>query len=485
MASSGQAAFTPASLIADYKHNYQDTNLINSLRLAGNNGNGQLGNGTTSALTAFINTPVPVTGLNSGVTNVSAGSAHACAVQNGGVKCWGTNGNGQLGIGSTSTIGDVTSEVGGANVFVDLGAGRTATSIATGLAHACALLDNATIKCWGQNTYGQLGQGNTGSIGDNANEMGNNLASISLGTGRTATAVYAFGYESCARLDNSTVKCWGRNTNGQLGQGNTAHRGDGPNEMGDNLTAIDLGTGRTATKISGGNDFTCAMLDNSTVKCWGANNKGQLGKDNQTALGDGSGEMGDSLTAINIGSGRTATDISSGYQFTCVKRDNNTEICWGRNSDGQCGVGRSNGQDMDEGDSSGEMAALASINMSTGFGTLSQIYTFGYSACAMDTLNVVKCWGRNNEGELLYGNATSRDEPIAAAVNYGTGLVISKMSGSYRTICALFTNDRIKCWAQATNAGGVANGILLNGSGTGAQGDAAGEIGDSLPYVNH
>ncbi|MCC2679407.1 MAG: hypothetical protein K0R29_1983 [Pseudobdellovibrio sp.] len=429
---------------------------------------------------------------NSSVTiirpvDIKVGQYFACALYNeGSVKCWGTNANGQLGLGSTATIGDATTEVGGANQFVDLGTGRTASSIAVGLYHACALLNNSTIKCWGQGTYGQLGQGNTNTIGDAGNEMGDNLASISLGTGRTATAVYAFGYTTCAKLDNGDLKCWGRNTSGMLGQGDSLNRGDGPNEMGDNLVAINLGTGRTASKVDGGLDFACAMLDNGTVKCWGNNQRGQLGKDNSTHLGDNANEMGDNLTAVNIGSGRTATDIASGYQFTCVKRDNNTEICWGRNGDGQCGVGRSVGQEQDIGDTSGEMAGLTSISFSTGFGTLSKIWAFGASACSQDTANVMKCWGRNQEGELMYGNTTQRDEPHTALHNFGTGLVISRMSGSYYTICALFTNDRIKCWGRATNGSAVASGIFLNGTSTNNLGDASpSEVGDNLPYVNH
>lgn len=418
--------------------------------------------------------------------DIKVGQYSACALYDeGSVKCWGSNSNGQLGIGSTASIGDVTTEVGGANEFVNLGTGRTASSISVGLFHACALLDNSTIKCWGNGLYGQLGQGNTNSIGDAANEMGDNLASISLGTGRTATAVFAYGYTTCAKLDNGDLKCWGRNTTGMLGLGDIANRGDGPNEMGDNLPAVSLGTGRTASKVDGGLDFSCAMLDNGSVKCWGNNQRAQLGKDNSIHLGDNANEMGDNLTAINIGAGRTATDISAGYQFVCVKRDNNTQICWGRNGDGQCGVGRSVGQEQDIGDTAGEMAGLAGVDFGAGFGTLSKIWVFGLSACSMDTSNVVKCWGRNAEGELLYGNTTQRDEPIAAAVNFGTGAVPSKMSGAYYTICALFTNDRIKCWGRATNGSAVASGVFLNGNSTNNLGDIAGETANGLPYVNH
>ena len=101
-------------------------------------------------------------------------------------------------------------------------------------------------------------------------------------------------------LDNGLVKCWGAGNNGVLGQGNTDDLGDGANEMGDNLSAVDLGTGRTATAISVGRESTCALLDNATVKCWGKGINGMLGQGNTDALGDNANEMGDNLPAIDL-----------------------------------------------------------------------------------------------------------------------------------------------------------------------------------------
>ena len=102
------------------------------------------------------------------------------------------------------------------------------------------ILDNASVKCWGRGNYGALGQGNTYDLGDGANEMGDNLSAVDLGTGRTATAISASRDHTCALLDNAAVKCWGGGWGGRLGQGNTNNLGDNANEMGDNLPAIDL-----------------------------------------------------------------------------------------------------------------------------------------------------------------------------------------------------------------------------------------------------
>ena len=123
---------------------------------------------------------------------------------------------------------------------VDLGTGRTATAVAAGENHTCAVLDNGTVKCWGLNSGGQLGLGDTDPRGDDPNEMGDKLPPVSLGTGRTATAVTAGGLQACARLDNNTTKCWGFNSQGQLGQEDTAHRGNNANEMGNNLATVFL-----------------------------------------------------------------------------------------------------------------------------------------------------------------------------------------------------------------------------------------------------
>ncbi len=105
--------------------------------------------------------------------------------------------------------------------------------------------------------------------------------------------------------------------------------GDAQGEM-DQLTGINLGTGRTATALTSGYHHTCAKLDDGAVKCWGRNNYGQLGIDNATDMGDAQGEM-DQLTGINLGTGRTATAIVSGYFHTCAKLDDGAVTCSWRN----------------------------------------------------------------------------------------------------------------------------------------------------------
>jgi alpha-tubulin suppressor-like RCC1 family protein len=130
--------------------------------------------------------------------------------------------------------------------------------------------------------------------------MGDALPAVDLGPGRTATAVAAGFFHTCARLDDRRVKCWGNNGYGQLGLGDAVNRGDGPGEMGDALPAVDLGLGRTATAVAGGFGYTCALLDDRRLKCWGNNQFGQLGLGDSLNRGDAPGEMGDALPAVDL-----------------------------------------------------------------------------------------------------------------------------------------------------------------------------------------
>ena len=119
--------------------------------------------------------------------------------------------------------------------------------------------------------------------GDSSGEMAS-LTGINLGTGRTATAIATGQNHTCALLDNASVKCWGYNAQGQLGIDSTTTTGYSSGEMA-SLSAVNLGTGRTATAIAAGHLHTCALLDNASVKCWGYNNYGQLGIDSTTTTG--------------------------------------------------------------------------------------------------------------------------------------------------------------------------------------------------------
>src|SRR5262249_21881665 len=118
--------------------------------------------------------------------------------------------------------------------------GGTVRSLASGAFHTCAILDTGNVKCWGNNSWGQLGQGDTTNRGDTSTDTPDLLPDVPLGTLRTARAIAGGFFRSCAWLDNGTVKCWGLNNIGQSGIGNTVAHGTTPNTMGDNLPAVYL-----------------------------------------------------------------------------------------------------------------------------------------------------------------------------------------------------------------------------------------------------
>ena len=332
---------------------------------------------------------------------IANGYMHSLAIlENGTVKAWGRSNYGQLGQGNTTTLGNNSNEMGDNLAAVDLGSGRTATAVAAGVYHSVAILDNGTVKAWGYNGYGQLGQGNTTNIGDNSSEMGDNLVAIDLGTGRTATAVAAGLYSTAAILDNGTVKVWGYGASGNLGQGNTNHIGRFSNEMGDNLAAVDLGSGRTATAISASYQNTMVLLDNGTVKVWGEGGYGVNGQGNTNDIGDNSSEMGDNLAAVDLGSGRTAVGIFNGYRHCVALLDNATVKAWGYNGYGQLGQGNTNVI----GDNSNEMGDnLAAVDLGSGR-TATEITAGIFHTSAVLDNGTVKAWGWNAYGILGQGN---------------------------------------------------------------------------------
>ncbi len=181
---------------------------------------------------------------------------------------------------------------------VNLGTGLVPRQIVGGGTSTCVVLDNGRLKCFGSNSDGQLGLGDTTSRGTSAAHMGDSLPYTDLGSnvnGPYTVQQLALGrYHACAVLNTLQVKCWGDNTYGQLGYGDAADRGDSSSEMGNFLNFVDLGAGYTAKQVALGLDFSCALLTTGAVKCWGANSQGQLGLEFSSSreVGDGASEMG-------------------------------------------------------------------------------------------------------------------------------------------------------------------------------------------------
>jgi len=222
---------------------------------------------------------------------------------------------------------------------ISFAAGRTPTAVVAGAQHTCALLDNAQMVCWGTNSHGQLGQGSVSTIGNRAAATVAATPTIDMGTGRSVIAMSAGDLHTCALLDNATVKCWGASANGRIGSGNTFDIGDEPNEVGNALIAIDFGEGLGAVAVSAGGSHTCVLLSNAHLKCFGDGTDGRLGYGNQNNLGDGSGEMGNALPTVDLGTGRSVLAVSAGVAHTCAMLDNAAVKCWGNGGSGRRGSG--------------------------------------------------------------------------------------------------------------------------------------------------
>lgn len=416
------------------------------------------------------------------VLQIAAGAHHTCALLSGGtVKCWGNNNNGQLGLGDALHRGDEPGEMGKALPAVDLGTGQTATAIAAGTTHTCALLASKQVKCWGLNSVGQLGLGDTKTRGNEPEQMGESLPSVDLGAGVGPIAIACNGSRSCALLATGKIKCWGGNINGELGLGDTNDRGDQLGEMGDALPAIDLGSAQVAKQIALGGSFSCAMLQGGYVKCWGFGSLLGLGiADNK---GDAPDEMGNNLWPLMLGNGWTVNDLFAGYGRTCSIRSSDSALkCWGGNPYGALGLGDINTR----GDEPNEMGdELPVVDLGTGK-TAQMIGMGNWHTCALIQDGTVKCWGGNNQAQLGLGasylaiNALG-DEPNEMGdnllvVNLGQGKKTTSISVGLAHTCALLDNGSIKCWGSNT-AGKLGIGDQD------ARGGNPNEMGDNLPTV--
>jgi len=366
----------------------------------GYNAYGQLGDGTITSRT----TPVSVNGLSGLPTAIAAGGSHACAaLSDGSVNCWGDNLYGQLGDGNGPT--DSSTPVTVLSV-------STAISIAAGVNHNCALLVDGTAKCWGRNEHGQLGNGTT---------MNSSTPVVVSGLGG-AISITASEYHSCAMLSNGNTMCWGGNTYGQLGDGASPT---------DSLTPVAVsGVIRGTVMAEGGAAWhSCAAIADGTVKCWGYNGSGGLGD----------GTMTDKLTPIAVtgfsieGAYTTFKDslvMSAGGTHSCTLLTHGIVKCWGDNYNGQLGDGTTTNS-----------AIPVTVSGSTG---VTAVSAGGGHSCALLSNGTVQCWGNNLSGQLGDGTTTSRTVPVT--VSGLIGAIAISAGGEHS--CALLRDGSVMCWGN-------------------------------------
>jgi alpha-tubulin suppressor-like RCC1 family protein len=273
------------------------------------------------------------------VKQLAAGFFHTCALlSNDTVKCWGdANQGGQLGYGNGATIGDdeLPSSVGAVQVSSD--PKLKVTSLVAGAYHTCALLSDASVKCWGGNDQGELGYGNTESIGDDELPSSVGAVSVSSDPELKVAALAAGSFHTCALLSDGSVQCWGGGLVGKLGYGNTEDIGD--DELPSSLGPVQLtnDVSLKAIALVAGGEHTCALMNDRSVVCWGYNNEGELGHANKQNIGDDEVPASAKPVALNVSAAVKVTALVAGGEHTCAGFDDSTVKCWGANFYGQLG----------------------------------------------------------------------------------------------------------------------------------------------------
>ncbi|MEK9694575.1 MAG: putative Ig domain-containing protein [Candidatus Poseidoniales archaeon] len=401
------------------------------------------------------------------IVELATGVAYSCAIlANGSLACWGDNEVGQLGIGNNTDMDLPT--------FVNLPTGRTATDISAGSSHACAILDNASVMCWGSGVRGKLGNNNTANTNSPVyvEPMPNGATAISLALGTS---------NSCALLDNGKVACWGINLDGSLGAG-SAGSGSSYDQLYPTLTD-NMPANLPAVSITSGERHYCALLENGDVACWGDGTYRQLGILGTNNLIDTNEKNSPTLAEGFNYDNRKVRMISGSFTNTCALLSNYSVVCTpssynagiistskmnlmpmpgGQKALSVTGVGRghcailenlslacwgaSHYEDIGVDGSTATLSTnIVVLPAYSNLSTLGDIGAIGkssesYHTCVITTSGELGCVGRNDDGQL--GQGSTGGSPGAGYVggNWSFGPIFGEGSGGSGPARMLVTN---------------------------------------------
>ncbi|MEZ4265586.1 MAG: fibronectin type III domain-containing protein [Myxococcota bacterium] len=326
---------------------------------------------------------------------VAVGGAHACAVMaRGTVRCWGENSWGQLGDG-TKVLREVAAPV--------LGLERV-RAVAAGFEHTCALMGDGTVRCWGRNDRGQLGDGTTAS-----SEWPVEVAGLSM-----VKALAGSGGHTCAILGAGTMRCWGANDDGQLGDGTFEDR----------LEPAEVVGAAYVKDVACGAEHTCAVAADGLVACWGRGDAGRLGH----------GDESDRTVWTTVEALEYVTDVTAGEGHSCARLGDGTVWCWGANDQGQSGAAATSA------------AELLPVEVA-GIERASDVAAGGDRACARIGDGSVRCWGAGASSVALV--------PSTAAI---AALGVGAQQG-----CARTGEGRAVCWAFEPSSGVPSPAVAVQG----------------------
>ena len=343
---------------------------------------GQLGNGTRTS----SNVPVPVSG-GLRFTSITTSSSHVCALREGSGEavCWGGNGQGQVGNGSPNAIVEVP---------VAVAPGVSFRMLSVGLGFSCGIVTDETVRCWGGNAYGQLGDGT----------LRPSSMPVAVPLLRGARWIGAGDSHTCVALTAGPPQCWGRNEWGQLGTGTD-----------DVVTTPSVVPGLSgAVSLAVSEQHACANTSAMTTVCWGRNANGQLGDGTRTGR-----------TSPIALPGRQSAQLVSAAGGTCSRELDGSVWCWGgafgRNLPGPITS------------STGAFSRVA---------TLATAHASSNHICGLSLENTAFCSGGNRDGQLGRGNMGAASEFLAVV----GGLSFRQLSVGYATSCGITLTNVPYCW---------------------------------------
>ena len=395
------------------------------------------------------------------IVQVSSGGSHACALTSSGeVKCWGWGAFGQLGNGYSANKN--------APVDVPKASGESAPlsniiQISSGFSHVCAVTTLGKVKCWGDGSFGQLGDGQNNlnshvvdvlEEADSSNLLGD-IVQVASGT-----------FHTCAVTTSGRVKCWGSGGNGELGN----------NSNSTTSFPVEVSSGKSSStelegivQISVGGSHTCALTSSGQVRCWGEGEYGRLGN----------GDADDKNYPVTVLAENGASPlknivrIRSGFEHTCALTSSGEVFCWGLNANGRLGNG-------DNQDKYRPVKVLNSEGVAP-LGDIVEVAVGGDHTCAVNFLGIVFCWGGGDDGQLGNDDSTSDQDTPVMVVNgdgsqnllrlglsnrswacYRDGLcqelppkdiyhddgggILEQISGGGNHVCALTSGGQVRCW---------------------------------------
>lgn len=331
----------------------------------------------------------------------SEGEGHTCGVTSADrAYCWGFNGHGQLGDGST-TAAEIPVAVSGGLRFAEVSAGPD---------HTCGLTTAEEVYCWGRNHRGQLGDG---AFQDTSSPVAVDVSRLSTQTFAQVSVGLA---HSCGVTTAGEVYCWGGNSNGKLG--------DGTFQGSSTPVAVDVSdlSGERFLAVSAGQDHTCGVSTAGEAYCWGFNGSGRLGD----------GTTSTRSTPVPVSTSESFAQVSAGRRHTCGVSTAGNALCWGSNTWGQLGEGTRT-------DRSSPVPVSGGVSFA-------RVDAGGAHSCGVSTAGAAYCWGVNFDGQLGDGTTTDSSVPVVVQPSDPNSVSFARVTAGGRHSCGATTGREAFCW---------------------------------------